>query len=155
LLFMSATLPVNVAGLALIVLAIALFLIDVFAPTHGVLTAGGVVSFFLGALMLFNHAAPGFALSLAWIVPATALTAAFFIFVVSKGIRAQFKPVRAGTETMIGRRVNALTRIDTKSGQVFIEGERWNAVSDIPIEAGQPVEVTGINGLTLIVKPTT
>ena len=155
LLFMSATLPVNIAGLALIVLAIALFTIDVFAPTHGVLTAGGVVSFFLGALMLFNHAAPGFTLSLAWIIPATVITTAFFVFVVGKGIRAQFKPVRAGTETMLGKRVKALSRIDSQGGQVFIEGERWNAVSDIPVEAGQPVEVTCVTGLTLYVKPTT
>ena len=155
LLFMSATLPVNVAGLALIGLAIALFIIDVFAPTHGVLTAGGVVSFFLGTLMLFNHAAPGFTLSLAWIIPATVITTAFFVFVVSNGIRAQFKPVRAGTETMLGKRVKALSRIDSQGGQVFIEGERWNAVSEIPVEAGQPVEVTGVKGLTLHVKPTT
>jgi membrane-bound serine protease (ClpP class) len=154
-LFMSATLPVNIAGLALIGLAIALFVIDVFAPTHGVLTAGGVVSFFLGALMLFNHAAPGFGLSLAWIIPATVITAAFFIFAVGTGIRAQFKPARAGTETMIGKRVIALSRTDSQGGQVFIEGERWNAVSETPVEPGQPVEVTGINGLTLNVKPTT
>ena len=154
-LFMSATLPVNVAGLALIGLAIALFVIDVFAPTHGVLTAGGIVSFFLGALMLFNHAAPGFGLSLAWIIPATVVTAAFFILAVGTGIRAQFKPVRAGTETMIGKRVVALSRTDSRGGQVFIEGERWNAVSETPVEPGQPVEVTGINGLTLNVKPAT
>jgi membrane-bound serine protease (ClpP class) len=155
LLFMSATLPVNVAGVALVFLAIALFVIDVFTPTHGVLTMGGVVSFFLGALMLFNRAGPGFTLSLAWIIPATVLTAAFFIFVVSKGIRAQFKPVRAGTETMIGKRAKAISRIDSQGGQLFIEGERWNAVSEIPVDAEQSVEVTGINGLTLNVKPTT
>src|SRR5438874_1753440 len=155
LLFMSATLPVNVAGLALIGLAIALFVIDVFAPTHGVLTAGGVVSFFLGALMLFNNAAPGFTLSLAWIIPATVITAAFFTFMVGSGIRAQFKPVRAGTETMIGRRVIALSRADSRGGGVLFGGERWNAVSETPIESGQPVEVIGIKGLTLNVKRTT
>jgi len=155
LLFMSATLPVNVAGLALIGLAIALFVIDVFAPTHGVLTVGGVASFFLGALMLFNNAAPGFALSLAWIIPATVITAAFFIFMVASGIRAQFKPVRAGTETMIGKRVIVLSPTDSRGGEVLMEGERWNAVSERPIESGERVEVTGINGLTLNVKPTT
>lgn len=154
-LFMSATLPINVAGLALIGLALALFIIDVFAPTHGVLTAGGIVAFFLGALMLFNGAGPGFTLSLAWIIPATVITGAFAIFVVGKGIRAQFMPVRAGKETLLGQTVNALSRIDAQGGQVFIEGERWNAVSDIPVEPGQPVEVTGIRGLTLQVKPRT
>jgi membrane-bound serine protease (ClpP class) len=74
---------------------------------------------------------------------------------VGKGIRAQFMPVRAGTETMIGKRVIASSRTDSRGGQVFIEGELWNAVSETPIEPGQPVEVTGIKGLTLNVKPTT
>ncbi len=77
-LYMSAVLPINIAGLALIGLALLLFIADIFAPTHGVLTFGGIVSFFLGAMMLFNRAEPGFALSLAYIIPATALTAAVF-----------------------------------------------------------------------------
>src|SRR5437588_11508900 len=88
-LYMSAILPVNVAGLALMGLAVALFVMDVYAPTHGVLTFGGIIAFFLGALMLFNRGEPGFRLSLAYIVPATLLTAAFFVFVVSAGLRAQ------------------------------------------------------------------
>jgi membrane-bound serine protease (ClpP class) len=152
-LYMSAILPVNVTGLVLIALAIALFITDVFATTHGVLTAGGILSFFLGALMLFSDAGPGFGLSLFWIIPATVVTALFFVFVVGKGIGAQFKPVRAGTETMLGQTVNALSRIDPAGGKVFIEGEHWNAVSETPVEAGQPVEIVSINGLTLKVKP--
>ncbi|HUA38911.1 MAG TPA: nodulation protein NfeD [Candidatus Sulfopaludibacter sp.] len=152
-LYMSAILPVNVAGLALMALAVLLFIADAFASTHGVLTAGGVVAFFLGAMMLFNHAGPGYDLSLRWIIPGTVVTAAFFIFVVGAGLRAQFKPVRAGKETMLGRTVNTLSRIDAQGGRVFIEGETWNAVSDLPVEAGQPVEVVGIEGLTLKVKP--
>ncbi|MGB8370054.1 MAG: nodulation protein NfeD [Verrucomicrobiia bacterium] len=152
-LYMSSILPVNVTGLVLIGLAIALFIVDVFSPTHGVLTAGGIVAFFLGAMMLFSHIGPGFGLPLSWIIPATLVTAAFFVFVVGKGIRAQFKPVQAGKETMFGRTVNALSRIDAQGGRVFIEGENWNAVSKTPVEAGQPVEVTGIEGLTLKVKP--
>ena len=116
------------------------------------LTAGGIVAFFLGALMLFNHAGPGFRLSMAYIIPATLLTAAFFVFVVGAGLRAQFKTVQSGKETMLGKTVNALSRIDATSGKVFIEGEYWNAVSETPVEAGQPVEVVGIQGLTLKVK---
>ena len=126
-----------------------------FAPTHGVLTGGGIVSFFLGALLLFKGTGPGFTLSLAWIIPATVITAAFFVFAVGKGIRAQFRPVRAGTETMLGQTVPALSRIDSLGGSVFIEGERWNAVSETPVDPGRRVEVTGIKGLTLTVKPTT
>jgi membrane-bound serine protease (ClpP class) len=154
-LYMSSILPVNVTGLVLIGLAIALFIVDVFSPTHGVLTAGGIVAFFLGAMMLFSHIGPGFGLPLSWIIPATLVTAAFFVFVVGKGIRAQFKPVQAGKETMLGRTVSALSRIDSQGGKVFIEGENWNAVSETPVEAGQPVEVAGIEGLTLKVKPKT
>jgi membrane-bound serine protease (ClpP class) len=152
-LYMSAILPVNVAGLALIGLALLLFIADVFAVTHGVLTAGGIIAFFLGALMLFNHAGPGFNLSLRWIIPGTLVTALFFIFVVGKGIGAQLQPVRVGKETMLGRTVPALSRIDAQGGKVFLEGEYWNAVSETPIEAGQPVEIVGFEGLTLKVKP--
>ncbi len=152
-LYMSSILPVSVTGIVLIGLAITLFVVDIFAPTHGVLTVGGIVAFFLGAMMLFSQAGPGFKLSPAYIVPATLITAAFFMFVVGKGIRAQFKPVQAGKETMLGRTVNALSRIDAQGGRVFIEGETWNAVSETPVEAGQPVEVTGLEGLTLKVKP--
>jgi len=154
-LYMSAILPVNVAGLALILLAVALFIADIYAPTHGVLTVGGIVSFFLGALMLFNHAEPGFRLSLSLIIPGTVITALFFIFIVSAGLRAQFLPVRAGCETMLGMVVPAPARIDTSGGMVFIEGERWRAVSELPVEQDQPVEIIGIEGLTLKVKPRT
>ena len=155
LLYMSATLPLNIAGVALIVLALALFTIDLFAPTHGVLTGGGIIAFFLGMLMLFNHAPAGYHLPIAWMLGATLVTAAFFIFFVSKGVRAQFWPVRAGAETMIGQTVAANSKIDAAGGRVFIEGELWNAVSETPVAAGQNVEVTGIAGLTLKVKPKT
>ena len=137
-LYMATILPVNIAGLALIGLAVVLFIVDIYAPTHGVLTFGGIVAFFLGALMLFNRADPAFRLSLVYIIPATLVTAAFFIFVVGAGLRAQFLPVRAGRETMLGKTVPALARIDAASGKVFVEGEYWNAVSEVPIEAGPP-----------------
>lgn len=152
-LYMSAVLPVNVAGLALIGLAIALFVVDIFASTHGVLTVGGVVAFLLGALMLFSRAEPGFHLSLWYIVPATILTTAFFVLVAGAGLRAQFKPVRVGRETLMGQVVPALRDIDPASGKVFIEGEYWNALSDRPIPEGQLVEVIGVDGLTLKVRP--
>jgi membrane-bound serine protease (ClpP class) len=152
-LYMATVLPVNIAGLALIGLAVVLFIVDIYAPTHGVLTFGGIVAFFLGALMLFNRADPAFRLSLVYIIPATLMTAAFFIFVVGAGLRAQFLPVRAGRETMLGKTAPAVGRIDAASGRIFVEGEYWNAISDVPIESGHPVEIVGINGLTLKVKP--
>jgi membrane-bound serine protease (ClpP class) len=152
-LYMSAILPVNIAGLVLIGLALLLFIADTFASTHGVLTAGGILAFFLGSLMLFNHGGPGYELSLRWIVPGTLLTAAFFIFVVSKGIGAQFQPAQTGLETMVGKAIPAQSRIDSTGGRVFVEGETWNATSEIPVESGRTVEIVGIEGLTLKVKP--
>jgi membrane-bound serine protease (ClpP class) len=154
-LYMSAILPVNLAGVALMLLAAALFIMDIYAPTHGVLTVGGIVSFFLGALMLFNGAETGFRLSLSLIIPATVTTALFFVFIVGAGLRAQSLPVRAGCETMLGQVVPAHTPIDASGGHVFIEGELWRAVSDVRVERNQPVGIVGIEGLTLKVKPTT
>lgn len=154
-LYMAAILPVNLAGLALILLAAGLFVADIYAPTHGVLTAGGIIAFFLGALMLFDQAGPAFRLSLGIIIPATVVTALFFLFVVGAGLRAQRLPVRAGRETMLGKVVPVLARINAAGGKVFVEGETWNAVSEVVVEKDQPVEVVGIDGLTLKVKPKT
>lgn len=154
-LYMASILPVNGAGLALIGVAALLFVADVYATTHGILTSGGILAFLLGSMMLFEGAGPAFRLSLTFILPGTALTAAFFLFVVGAGLRAQRLPVRAGRETMLGRVVPALTRIDPEAGKVFIEGETWNARSDTAVEAGRPVEVVAVHGLTLSVKPKT
>lgn len=152
-LYMAAILPVNVAGLALIVLAILLFIADIYTTSHGVLTAGGVIAFLIGAVMLFNRAEPGFRLALSYIIPGVVVTALFFIFVVGAGLRAQLWPVRAGREAMIGEQGQAVSKIDAHGGKVFVEGEYWNAVSDVPIESGQPVEIVAVTGLLLKVKP--
>ncbi|MGH7956465.1 MAG: NfeD family protein [Opitutaceae bacterium] len=154
-LYMASVLPVNIAGLALILLAVALFITDAFVASHGILSIGGVVSFFLGSLLLFDRAGPAFRLSLVMIVPATVVTALFFLFVVGVGLRAQRLPHRTGTEAMIGRIVAALTPIDAHGGKVFVEGETWNARSESPVEKDQPVEIVGIRGLTLNVKART
>lgn len=152
-LYMATILPIRIAGVALIALSVALFVTDAFAPTHGVLTAGGIASFFVGALMLFDSPLPAFQLSLRFIIPATLITTAFFIFVVGAGLKAQFLPVRVGGDTMIGKVVEAVTAIDGQSGRVFAEGTYWSAISAVPVEQGHPVEITAIRGLTLTVKP--
>jgi len=152
-LYMAAILPVNVAGLLLIGLAFALFVIDVFAPTHGILTGGGIVSFLVGSLMLFDRRDPLFRLSLAYILPAVILTAAFFLFVVAKGVRAQRLPVKVGKEIMLGKIARALTPIDTIGGKVFVDGEYWNATSNSRVEKGQEVQILAVDGLTLRVEP--
>src|SRR5438067_3838340 len=151
-LYLAAILPVNVTGLALIALALMLFIFDVYAPTHGVLTVGGIISFLIGSLMLFNRADPLFRLSLSYIIPATLVTAGFFLFVVGKGLRAQRLPVKVGAETLIGKMVRTLTPVDSRGGRIFVEGEYWNAVSDTPIEKDEVVKIVAVQGLTLKVK---
>jgi membrane-bound serine protease (ClpP class) len=136
----------------LIALALMLFIFDVYAPTHGVLTIGGIVAFLVGSLMLFNRADPLFRLSLNYIVPATLITAAFFIFIIGKGLRAQRLPVKVGAETLIGKTVTALTPINSHTGRVFVEGEYWNAVSDAPIEKDEQAEIAAVQGLTVKLK---
>ena len=151
-LYLAAVLPVNVTGIALIAVALMLFIFDVYAPTHGVLTVGGIIAFLIGSLMLFNRADPLFRLSLSYIIPATIVTALFFLLILGKGLRAQLLPIKAGAETMIGKTITALTPIDSRGGRVFVEGEYWQAVSDTPIEQGQAVEIAALQGLTVKVK---
>jgi membrane-bound serine protease (ClpP class) len=154
-LFMASVLPVNATGVALIVLAVVLFITDIFAPTHGVLTGGGIISFLVGSLMLFDTAGTGLRLSLGLVIPATILSAAFFVFVFGAGLRAQFLPVKTGREGLVGRTAEAVVPISASSGKVFVEGEYWNAVSDVAIAEKQAVMVEEVRGLTLKVKPLT
>jgi membrane-bound serine protease (ClpP class) len=151
-LYMAAVLPVNVTGVVLVALAIFLFIFDVYATTHGVLTVGGVIAFLIGSLMLFNRADPLYRLSLNYIIPATLITAAFFIFVIGKGLHAQRLPVKVGAETLVGKTVTALIPIDSRSGRIFVEGEYWNAVSDTPIAKDEQAEIAAVQGLTVKLK---
>ena len=152
-LYMAAVLPINAAGLALMLLALGLFVADLFAPTHGVLTAGGALAFFLGALMLFDRSEPAFRLSLGLIIPSTVLTVAFFTFVVGAGLRAQSLPVRVGLHTLVGQTATAASTIDARSGRVFADGAYWRAVSEVSIEPGETVQIVGVDRLTLKVAP--
>src|SRR5208283_1840392 len=108
LMYLASILPMSVAGLAMVGVATILFLIDVFAPTHGVLTFGGILAFILGTFMLFDRGEPFLRLSLAWILPAAVVTALFFVFVAGAGLRAQRQPARTGTGTMVGRTATAV-----------------------------------------------
>ena len=148
-LYLASVLPVNAAGLALVGLAGILFVVDIFAPTHGLLTAGGIAAFALGALLLFDRGDPAFSLSLRLVVPGILVTAAFFGLVVGKGLRAQRLPARTGAEAMIGQGVRALGPVDRDGGKVLLDGEIWNAVADEPVAAGEAVVVLGLEGLTL------
>jgi membrane-bound serine protease (ClpP class) len=151
-LYMSAVLPINVAGGVLILVAMGLFIADIYAPTHGVLTVGGLASFLIGSLMLFDRD-PAYSLPLTLIIPSTVLTGLLFLFVIGAGLRAQRLPVKSGPETLIRKTAPALTAIGERGGQIFVDGALWSAVSHAPIAQGQLVEITGRDGLTLSVKP--
>ncbi len=151
-LYASAAMPINIAGFALIGLAIVLFVAEAFTPTFGVLIAGGAVSFFLGALMLFQDLPESMAISWAWLVPATILTTLFFVWIVTEGVRIQFSSHRTGKEYMVGKKAEVTDPINGGSGRVFVSGEYWNAESEDPIGEGEYCEITGVEGLTLKVK---
>lgn len=153
LLYAVAAMPVNIAGFALIGLAIILFVIEAFTPTFGLLTAGGAVAFILGSFMLFEDLPDMFQISWTFLIPATILTVLFFVFVVSAGIRSQFMKIKSGKESMLGEQGTALTDIDEHGGRVFIEGESWQAVSVKKIKKGEPCLVLEIKGLKMKVEP--
>lgn len=152
-LYASAAMPINIAGFALIGLAIVLFVAEAFTPTFGLLIAGGSVSFFLGALMLFQDLPESMALSWVWLVPATILTALFFIWIVTEGIRVQFTDNYTGKESMIGKKAEVVDKIDRRNGRVFVDGEYWNAIGNEEIPEGETCEIVALNGLTAEVKP--
>jgi membrane-bound serine protease (ClpP class) len=153
LLYASAAMPINVAGFALIAVAIALFLAEAVTPTFGLLLTGGAVAFFLGALMLFQDLPEAMRLSWAWLIPATALTTLFFAWIVTAGIKVQFTGPRTGLETMVGRQAEVVDPVGPGGGKVFVDGEYWNAVSEEAIPEGEACEIEEIEGLTMKVRP--
>lgn len=147
-----AAIEVNVAGLVLIAFAIVLFIADIKVPSHGVLTAGGLVSFVVGSLLLTQDQAPFLRISLTLILTVAVLTAAFFIFAVGAGIRAQGRKVRTGQEAMVGA-IGVARSTLAPTGSVFLQGELWNANAlDDPIATGEHVRVVGVSGLRLDVR---
>lgn len=151
LLYSYSVIPVNAAGFAFIALAIVLFAVDLFSPTHGILTVGGIISMFFGLMMLFRTA-EGFMVSIATIAAVAIVTGAFFFFLIGLGVRALKKPYIAGREGVVGHIGEARTDLDPK-GRIFIDGALWSAVSESgTIPKGEKVEVTRMDGLKLTVK---
>lgn len=156
LLYGSAAMPINVAGFVLIGLAIVLFVSEAFTPTFGILMTGGAVSFFLGALMLFQDFPQEMQLDWYWLVPATILMVIFFGWIATSGIKAQFTGHRTGLEALIGKKVKVIDDVDENSGRVLISGEYWNAVTEgEEIKANEWCEIVRFEGLTVTVKPYT
>ncbi|MBP2680986.1 MAG: serine protease, partial [Candidatus Krumholzibacteriota bacterium] len=149
--FALQLLPVNLAGLALIVLAVVMFLLEIKVPSGGLLTVGGIASMLIGSVMLIDSPLPFMRVSLSVIVPAVIFTAAFFLFAVAMGMRAQKRKVTTGEAGIVGETGEARTDIG-ETGSVFVHGEHWNAVSDEPISAGSRIEVVGVKGMTLKVR---
>ncbi|MEW6233601.1 MAG: nodulation protein NfeD [Chloroflexota bacterium] len=146
------TLPINYAGLALIIFAFVLFIVEVKAPTHGLLTTGGIVAMFLGSLLLINSTAPYFTISRELIAAVVGLTAAFFVFVVGAALRAQRRRVTTGREGLVGQ-VGVAKAALAPSGTILVDGELWEATSlSGRIEPGQRVRVIEVDGLRLKVK---
>jgi membrane-bound serine protease (ClpP class) len=145
-------LPVNYAGLGLIVLALILFIAEIKVTSYGALTIGGIISMILGALMLFDAPPPLPGLSLWVVIPSTLLVAAFFVFLVGAALRTLSTRPYSGREGLLQKVGVALTPIDQKQGKVFVAGERWDAHSEEPIEPGVDVEVLQLDGMTLLVK---
>lgn len=145
-------LPVNYSGLALIGLAFVLFVIDIKAPTHGALTAGGIVSLVAGALILFNS--PLYRISIGAVVSVALVTGLFFAFAVAKVALAQRKPAVTGREGLIGELAHVRSALDDE-GTVLVKGELWDAVAmDGPVESGECVEILAVDGFQLRVKRT-
>ena len=146
-------LPVNIAGVLLIVLAFGLFIGEVLTTSFGLFTVGGVASLVIGSLILFQGADPAVFQVDPWLIGTmTVLITLFFAFVVSRVIRAHRKRATTGKEEIIGRKAVVREKIDPE-GTVFFKGELWSAVSDSgPIEIGEEVTVTEIDGLILRVN---
>jgi len=156
LLYGVAAMPVNIAGFLLIGLAILLFVAEAFTPAFGLLIAGGAVSFFLGALMLFQDLPEEMQVSWYWLIPATLLTVLFFAWIVSSGIKAQFRGIYSGIESEVGRVAEVTDRITPEiEGRIFHNGEYWRAVSDEVLEEGDKCIIIEFEGLKVFVKSQT
>jgi len=153
LLYGVAAMPVNIAGFLLIGLAIILFVAEAFTPAFGLLITGGAVSFFLGALMLFQDLPEEMQLSYYWLVPATIVTALFFAWIVTSGIKAQFSGFRSGIESEVGREAEVTDRITPEiEGRIFHNGEYWRAESDEILNEGDHCIIVRFEGLKVFVK---
>jgi len=150
-LFALQLLPVNYAGLALILLGIALLAAEVVTPTLGVLGVGGVVAFIAGGLLLFDRDIPGFGLPLPLILGLAASSAAVVLLGGGMALRARRRPVVSGREEMVGAEGIVLERADG-GAWAQVHGERWRVTSPDPLQPGQRIRVIGMQGLTLQVR---
>jgi membrane-bound serine protease (ClpP class) len=149
--FAMQTLPVNYAGIALILFAIILFIAEIKVISHGILTIGGIVSLVIGSLMLFQAPDPSLRVSWGVMIPAVTVTSLFFIAVIALAVKSQLKPKTGGQEGMVGQEGMAVTDVAAE-GKVLVHGEYWTAVSEQPISKGTKVRIVGMDELKLRVE---
>jgi len=149
-LYALGVLSVNYAGILFIVLAFILFIVDIKAATHGILTVGGIASFVFGSLILFNS--PIYSVSRPLVFSVAFGTGAFFAFAVSKALLAQRKRATTGREALVGKRAIVRAALNP-DGMVLLTGELWKArTEEGPIPEGAAVEVIGMDGFTVLVR---
>jgi membrane-bound serine protease (ClpP class) len=151
------TLPINYAGLALIIFGIILFLLEIKIISHGMLAIGGAVSTFLGSIMLIRTSSVLEFVELSWsvILASVIITTIFFVFILGLGIKAQRRKPTTGVEGLTGESGDVI-EILKPEGVVRVNGEFWNAESlSGTIEKGNRIRVVKINGLKLLVEPFT
>lgn len=151
-LFAMQVLPINYAGLGLILLGIAFMVGEMFMPSFGVLGMGGIVSFIIGSIILFDADGGSMAISVPLIFAVSLLTAGFFFCVIHVVYRSFRKPVVSGVEQMVGSVVEVQEGFDGE-GHVFVHGEIWQARSDASLQPGDKALVTGMDGLVLKIEP--
>ncbi len=149
--FAFQALPVNYAGILLILLALVLFIAEIKIMSHGILTVGGIIAMLLGSLMLFESSASYLRLSWSVILVTVLSTTGFFSVVVAKALAAHRRQPITGREGLLGQEGVAESGIDPR-GKVFVRGEYWDAGSDEPISAGSRIVVEEMEGMRLKVK---
>ena len=152
-----SALPIRVGAVILLFLGVGMIFAELFV-SHGILAVGGAVFLALGGILLIDrynprwYVEPSFGLPLAWILPLVAGIAGAAVFVVVRAAQARRMPQRGGDIGLIGEAGRALTAVSEQGGEVFVHGERWQAVSEKPIPEGAPVLVRSVRGLTLQVE---
>lgn len=149
--FALSVLPVNSAGIALIILAVIFFIAEVKVTSYGMLTVAGLISMVLGSMMLFKSVDPAVRVSMSLIISAALFTAAVVTFLVTMVIRTHGRQVQTGIEGLVNRSGVARTDL-TPQGKVFVHGEIWNAVAEESVAAGTPVRVVAVEGMRLRVR---
>ena len=146
------TLPINYAGVLLILLGVVLFILEIKVVSYGLLSLGGIAAMVLGALLLVKTDAPFLKVSLSVIIPTVMTFGALLLAITWLAVKSQMRRPVTGAESMVGSIAVAKTNLAPR-GKVFLQGEIWDAVSEEPVREGEEAEVKAVAGLTLTVRP--